>query len=109
MATLNPDLLDATTHTALNRAADLMRQYGKPLLMPEIALLALLRMPESTAYRALARLAESRGFGLKDLESEVDAQIKSRSGRNANFIFYDGHGEWLRQYIATDKTVFPWQ
>ncbi len=33
MTTLNPDLLDSNTRAALNLAADLTRQFGKPVLM----------------------------------------------------------------------------
>ncbi|GIV85585.1 MAG: chaperone protein ClpB [Candidatus Roseilinea sp.] len=87
MATLNKDLLDATTRRALNRASDIMRQMGKTLLMPEIALLALLRMPESTAYRAIQKLAESRGFKPADLERETEAQARAREGRSAKFDY----------------------
>ncbi|MCS6846956.1 MAG: ATP-dependent Clp protease ATP-binding subunit [Anaerolineae bacterium] len=87
MATLNKDLLDATTRRAMNRASDIMRQMGKPLLIPEMALLALLRMPESTAYRAIARLAESRGFKPADLERETETQARTREGRSAKFDY----------------------
>jgi len=87
MTTLNPDLLDSNTRAALNRASDLMRQFGKPVLMPELVLLALLRMPQSTAYRAVAHLAESRGFKVDDLDKEVEAQIRARTGRAANFNY----------------------
>src|SRR5689334_20061343 len=88
MTTLYPGLLDATSRVALNRASDIMRQMGKQVLMPETTLLALLRMPESTAYRAMARLAESRGFKLKDLDAETETQVRTRTGRAANFIYY---------------------
>ena len=87
MATLNKDLLDSTTRTALNRASEIMRRMGKPLLMPEMALLALLRMPESTAYRAIVKLAESRGFKPADLERETEAQARTREGRSAKFDY----------------------
>jgi ATP-dependent Clp protease ATP-binding subunit ClpC len=87
MATLNKDLLDSTTRNAMNRASDLMRTYGKPLLMPELALLALLRMPESTAYRAVQKLAESRGFKPTDLEKEAETQARTRDGRAAKFDY----------------------
>jgi ATP-dependent Clp protease ATP-binding subunit ClpC len=87
MATLNKDLLDTTARHALNRASDLMRQMGKPLLMPETALLALLRMPDSTAYRLLSRLAESRGFKLSDLERDIETQARTREGRSAKFDY----------------------
>jgi len=90
MATLNKDLLDSTTRAALDRASEIMRRMGKPLLMPEMALLALLRMPESTAYRAIARLAESRGFKPADLERETEAQARTRDGRSAKFDYVTG-------------------
>lgn len=87
MATLNKDLLDATTRRALNRAGDMVRQMGKALLTPEVALLALMRMPESTAYRAIHRLAESRGFKPADLERETETQARTREGRSAKFDY----------------------
>jgi len=91
MGTLNKDLLASTTRMALNRAGDLMRQAGKSLLMPELLLLALLRMPESTAYRAMAHLAGSRGFKLVELEREAEAQLRAREGRSARFDYVTDH------------------
>ncbi|MCS6774849.1 MAG: ATP-dependent Clp protease ATP-binding subunit [Anaerolineae bacterium] len=87
MSTLNKDLLDATARTALNRASELMRQLGKPLVTPELLLVALLRMPESVANRALAHLAKARGFALADLEREAESQARQRDGRSANFTY----------------------
>jgi ATP-dependent Clp protease ATP-binding subunit ClpC len=87
MPSLNKDLLDTTTRNTMNRASDLMRTFGKPLLMPEMALLAMLRMPESTAYRAIAKLAESRGFKPADLEKEAETQARTREGRAAKFDY----------------------
>ena len=84
---LNRDLLDLTTRTALDRASDLMRQMGRPLLLPEIALLSLLRMPESTAYRAISKLAETRGFKPAELEKDCETQARAREGRAANFTY----------------------
>ncbi|NJM40303.1 MAG: hypothetical protein HC853_05835 [Anaerolineae bacterium] len=55
--------------------------------MPELALLALLRMPESTAYRAIGKLAESRGFKPSELEKEIEMQVRTRDGRSANFSY----------------------
>jgi ATP-dependent Clp protease ATP-binding subunit ClpC len=102
MTTLNPDLLDTTSRNALNRASDIMRQLGKQVLIPELALLALLRSPDTTAYRAMARLVESRGFKLKDLEAETEAQARSRTGRYANMNFYDGQNATIG---LSDETV----
>ncbi|HEY3288503.1 MAG TPA: ATP-dependent Clp protease ATP-binding subunit [Anaerolineae bacterium] len=87
MTTLNPDLLDATSRAVLNRAGDIMRQMGKNVLTPEIVLLALLRIPESTAYRAVARLTEPRGFKPQDLEKETETQARARLARSADLIF----------------------
>ena len=87
MAQLNKDLLDTTTRAALDKASDTMRQQGKPLLLPELALLALLRMPESTAYRAISKLAETRGFKPSELEKDVEMQARTREGRSANFSY----------------------
>lgn len=89
MSTLNPDLLDVTSRTAMNLASDVMRQMGKLVLLPELVLMALLRMPESTAYRAVAKLAEARGFKPQALEKEADTQARGRAGRGANFIYYN--------------------
>lgn len=87
MPSLNSDLLDVNTRTALSRAAEVMRSYAKPALMPECLLLAMMRLPECTAARALARLADSRGFKLKDMEAELETQIRTRVVRGANFTF----------------------
>jgi len=87
MATLNKDLLDTTTRAVLDRGSDLMRKMGKPVLMPELTLLAMLRMSESTAYRAIDKLAESRGFKPSDLEKDCETQVRTREGRSANFNY----------------------
>ncbi len=87
MANLNTDLLDSNTRLVLDRAGDLMRQWGRPSLMPEIILVAALRLPETTAYRGLARMADQRGFKLKDLEAEAEKQARTRTARSANFTY----------------------
>lgn len=87
MATLNKDLLDTTTRAVLDRGSDLMRKMGKPVLMPELVLLAMLRTSESTAYRAIDKLAESRGFKPSDLEKDCETQVRTREGRSANFNY----------------------
>jgi ATP-dependent Clp protease ATP-binding subunit ClpC len=87
MSTLNKDLLDSASRDALNRASELMRSSGKGLLMPELLLLALLRMPACTANRMMQHLAGQRAFKLSELEAELDAQLKTRVGRPANFTY----------------------
>ena len=102
MGTLNKDLLSSTARAALNRASDIMRQAGKPLLMPEMLLLALLRMPESTAYRAIAHLANSRGFKLAELEREAETQMRAREGRSARFDYITDHNATV---TLSDETL----
>jgi ATP-dependent Clp protease ATP-binding subunit ClpC len=87
MSTLNKDLLDTTTRGAMDRAGDIMRRLGKPLLMPEIVLLSLLRMPDSTAYRMIDKLSQQRSFKLAELDSEVETQAKTRIGKAAKFSY----------------------
>ena len=87
MSTLNKDLLDATSRDAMNRASELMRSSGRPLLMPEILLLALLRMPDSTAFRMIQHLAAQRAFKPAELEADIESQLKTRVGRAANFNY----------------------
>jgi ATP-dependent Clp protease ATP-binding subunit ClpA len=102
MGTLNKDLLSSAARAALNRASDIMRQAGKPLLMPEMLLLALLRMPESTAYRAIAHLASSRGFKPAELEREAEAQMRAREGRSARFDYITDHNATV---TLSDETL----
>jgi ATP-dependent Clp protease ATP-binding subunit ClpC len=87
MGTLNPNLLSKHTAQVLNAAARLLPVYGKRTLMPEIALLAILRTSDTAAHRILAKIAIERGFELADLEREVEAQAKARDGRPADFVF----------------------
>ncbi|RLC69912.1 MAG: hypothetical protein DRI52_08015, partial [Chloroflexi bacterium] len=74
MGTLNPNIPSEELDQALNAAVELMRTLRKRVLTPEILLLALLRWPESAAGRLLAHFAETRGFGLADLEKAVESQ-----------------------------------
>ena len=89
---LNTDLLDANTRAALSRAADLMRQFGKPALMTELVLIALARMQDTTAYRILARLGETRGFKVMDVENDAIAQMRGRVDKGAKFTFASDQG-----------------
>src|SRR3972149_3228351 len=94
MGTLNPNLLSKHTSEVLNAAARLMPTFGKRMLMPEIALLAIIRTPDTAARRILDKLAAERGFKLNDLEREVETQVKARDGRPADFVFkLEGGGQ----------------
>jgi ATP-dependent Clp protease ATP-binding subunit ClpC len=87
MGTLNPNLLSKHTIVALNAAAKLMPMFGKRTLMPELALLALIRVPDTSARRILDKLALERGFKVDDLDREVESQAKARDSRPADFVF----------------------
>jgi ATP-dependent Clp protease ATP-binding subunit ClpC len=89
MGTLNPDIPSKELTQALESAAALMRSMKKRILTPEILLLALIRMPDSAAYRILQRFAETRGFKLADLENEVEHRARTRIGRDVDFAFVD--------------------
>ena len=89
---LNTDLLDPNARAALSRAADLMRQFGKPVLMTELVLIALARMQDTTAYRILARLGETRGFKVMDVENDAIAQMRTRVDKGAKFTFVSDQG-----------------
>ncbi len=93
MGTLNPELPSKELTQALENAAALMRSLKKRILTPETLLLAFLRMPDSAAYHLLQRFAETRGFRLADLESEVEDRARTRLGRDADFAFVDQNGQ----------------
>ena len=87
MGTLNPNLLSKHTSEVLNAAARLMPTFGKRMLMPEIALLAIIRTPDTAARRILDKIAAERGFKIDELERTVEAQIKTHAGRPTDFVF----------------------
>src|SRR5512143_507145 len=87
MGTLNPNLLSKHTSLILNESAKIMPTLGKRLLMPEIVLLGLIRTPDTSARRILDKVAQERGFKLSDLDASAVAQLKTRDGRPADFVF----------------------
>ncbi len=87
MGTLNPNLLSKHTALILNESAKIMPTLGKRLLMPEIVLLGLIRTPDTSARRILDKVAQERGFKLGDLDATAVAQLKTREGRPADFVF----------------------
>jgi len=93
MGTLSPKIPSEELDRALNSAADLMRTLSKGIITPEILLLTLIRWPESAAARILVHFAETRGFKLADLERAVEAQARTRSGRDADFYFNTAAGQ----------------
>src|SRR5512136_201679 len=87
MGTLNPNLLSKHTSLILNESAKIMPTLGKHLLMPEIALLGLIRTPDTSARRILDKIAQERGFKTGELDQAAVAQLKTRDGRPADFVF----------------------
>ena len=92
MGTLNPNLLSKHTSLILNESAKIMPTLGKRLLMPEIVLLGLIRTPDTSARRILDKVAQERGFKLSDLDAAAVAQLKTREGRPADFVFMLDNG-----------------
>jgi ATP-dependent Clp protease ATP-binding subunit ClpC len=92
MGTLNPNLLSKHTSLILNESAKIMPTLGKRLLMPEIALLGLIRTPDTSARRILDKVAQERGFKLSDLDAAAVAQLNTREGRPADFVFVLDNG-----------------
>jgi ATP-dependent Clp protease ATP-binding subunit ClpC len=92
MGTLNPNLLSKHTALILNESAKIMPALGKRLLMPEIVLLGLIRTPDTSARRIFDKVAQERGFKLSDLDAAALAQVKTREGRPADFVFVLDNG-----------------
>jgi ATP-dependent Clp protease ATP-binding subunit ClpC len=92
MGTLNPNLLSKHTSLILNESAKIMPTVGKRLLMPEIVLLGLLRTPDTSARRIFDKIAQERGFKLGDIDAAAVAQLKTRDGRPADFVFVLDNG-----------------
>ncbi len=92
MGTLNPNLLSKHASLILNESAKIMTAVGRRVLMPEIVLLGLIRTPDTSARRMLDKIAQERAFKLDDLDKAVEAQIKVREGRPADFVFVLDHG-----------------
>jgi len=78
MGNLNPNLLAKDTQAALDDAVDIITAYGKPLLTPEAALLALIRGRGTAAARLFQHFAEQRGADLDRLERTVKLAVQSR-------------------------------
>src|SRR3974377_2256469 len=92
MGTLNPNLLSKHTSLILNESTKIMPVLGKRLLMPEIVLLGLIRTPDTSTRRILDKVAQERGFKLSDLDAATVAQLKTREGPPADFVFILDNG-----------------
>jgi ATP-dependent Clp protease ATP-binding subunit ClpC len=78
MGNLNPNLLTKDTQAVMDDAVDIVAAYGKSLLTPEAALLALIRSKSTAAARVLQYFAEKRGADLDRLERQVKLAVQSR-------------------------------
>lgn len=87
MGSLNPDLLSKDLDAVMNDAVALKDQYRKPVIMPELVLLALLRRPDTAAARLLNAFATTRGVDLKKLDRQVHLAVESRGDQNGNLDF----------------------
>lgn len=87
MGSLNPDLLSKDLDAVMNDAVALKDQYRKPVIMPEMILLALLRRPDTAAARLMNAFATTRGVDLKKLDRQVHLAVESRGDQNGNLDF----------------------
>lgn len=87
MGTLNPDLLSKDLDAVMNDAVALKDQYRKPVLMPELILLALLRRPDTAAARLLDVFKNSRALDMQKLDRQVHLAVEGRGDQNGNLDF----------------------
>jgi ATP-dependent Clp protease ATP-binding subunit ClpC len=78
MGTLNPDLISKDLDAVMNDAVALKDQYKKPLLLPELLLLALLRRKDTAAARIL---------DMARLERQTALAAESRRDENGDLDF----------------------
>jgi len=109
MATLNPNLLTKDTQAVLDDAVDILTAYGKTLLTPEAALLALIRSKDTAAARVLRTFAERRGADLERLERTVNLAVQSRrdTGGDLTYAGAEGRSAQLSRgmVIALDEAL----
>jgi ATP-dependent Clp protease ATP-binding subunit ClpC len=102
MGTLNPDLLSKDMDAVMNDAVALKDQYKKPVIMPELVLLALLRRKDTGAARLLLEFKTNRGVDLERLERQTHLAIESRRDPDGNLDFV-AHGN--RQVPLSRQTI----
>jgi len=96
---LNPHLLTPDTQRVMDDAVDIITAFGKPLLTPEAALLALIRSQNTAAAQVLAHFAERRAVDLERLERTVRLAVQSRRDRSGD-LFYEGADGRLAELSA---------
>ncbi|HVO69327.1 MAG TPA: ATP-dependent Clp protease ATP-binding subunit [Aggregatilineaceae bacterium] len=90
MGNLNPSLLTKDTQAVMDDAVDIIAAYGKSLLTPEAALLALIRSRGTAAARVLQYFAEKRGADLDRLERQVKLAVQSRRDVSGELQYIPG-------------------
>jgi len=74
----------------MDDAVDIIAAYGKSLLTPEAALLALIRSRGTAAARVLQYFAEKRGADLDRLERQVKLAVQSRRDVSGELQYIPG-------------------
>lgn len=87
MGTLNPDLLSKDLHEVMNDAIAIKDQYKKPVLLPEVILLALVRRKETAAARLLDTFKSGRGADLDKLDRQTITAIETRRDTNGDLDY----------------------
>jgi len=87
MGTLNPDLLSKDMDAVMNDAVALKDQLRKPVIMPELILLALLRRKDTAADRLLQEFKSNRGIDLERLDRQVVLAIETRRDPDGNLTY----------------------
>ncbi len=87
MGTLNPDLLSKDMNAVMNDAVALKDQYRKPVIIPELILLALLRRKDTAAARLLDIFKSARGADLEKLDRQTVLAVESRRDQDGNLDF----------------------
>ncbi len=87
MGTLNPDLLSKDMDAVMNDAVALKDQLRKPVIMPELILLALLRRKDTAAARLLQEFKSNRGIDLDRLDRQVVLAIETRRDPDGNLNY----------------------
>jgi ATP-dependent Clp protease ATP-binding subunit ClpC len=90
MGNLNPNLLTKDSQAVMDDAVDIIAAYGKSLLVPEAALLALIRSKGTAAARVLQYFAEKRGADLDRLERQVKLAVQSRRDVSGELQYIPG-------------------
>ncbi len=87
MGTLNPDLISKDVDAILNDAVTLKDNYRKPMLMPELVLLALLRRKDTASARLLNLFKTDRGVDMDRLDRKVHLAVEQRRDQDGSLDF----------------------